>query len=129
MEKDNLMEIIEKGKIEYLDKSIDVNKLIWNDHPSYAGVSLKHLISGQETEGRFSCHLVRVDARHEIGEHIHEDKWELHEVIYGSGKCIMLDKEIPYQPGTAALIPAGIKHRVIAEQGTLYLLAKFVPAL
>jgi len=53
----------------------------------------------------------------------------LHEVIYGSGKCIMLDKEIPYQPGTAALIPAGIKHRVIAEQGTLYLLAKFVPAL
>jgi hypothetical protein len=54
MEKDNLMEIIEKGKIEYLDKSIDVNKLIWNDHPSYAGVSLKHLVSGQETEGRFN---------------------------------------------------------------------------
>lgn len=53
----------------------------------------------------------------------------MHEVIYGSGKCIMLDKEIPYQPGIVALIPAGIKHRVIAEQGTLYLLAKFVPAL
>lgn len=48
MENDTVMEIIEKGKIEYLDKSIDVNTLIWNDHPSYAGVSLKHLVRGKK---------------------------------------------------------------------------------
>ena len=129
METELLLSIIEQGRIEYSDKTVDVSSLIWNPHPAYAGVSLKHLVTGQDTEGKFSCHLVRIEAGYEIGEHIHEGKWELHEVIYGDGNCIILDREISYQPGIEAVIPADIKHRVIANESDLYFLAKFVPAL
>ncbi len=124
-----LLKRINEGKVVFIDRGINARDLPWNEHPSFRGVYLKHLVKGEDTEGRFSCHIVKIGKGFEIGEHIHEGKWELHEVIEGSGKCILVDKEVKYQPGVSAVIPAGLVHRVVAPENDLYLLAKFVPAL
>ena len=103
--------------------------LAWNSHPSFDGVSLKHLITGRDTGGRFSAHLVRLEPGAEIGDHVHEANWELHEVAEGSGHCVLDGRRIPYEPGVAAIMPENAPHSVRAGEDGLCLLAKFVPAL
>ncbi len=120
---------IDEGKIIYTGCEVDVKSIEWNPHPAFIGVFLKHLVKGELTGNKFSCHLVKVNSGCEIGEHVHEDKWELHEVIGGAGKGFLIDKEIPFEPGVSVVIPEGVKHKVIAGEGGLYLLAKFIPAL
>ncbi|MEW6618883.1 MAG: cupin domain-containing protein [bacterium] len=120
---------VEEGKIVYFEKEVNVKDLEWNAHSVFKGVSLKHLVKGESTNGKFSCHLVKVESGCQIGEHIHEDKWELHEIIGGKGKGILANKEIFYEVGVSVVIPEGKKHKVIAAEEDLYLLAKFVPAL
>jgi len=92
-------------------------------------VYLKHLVKGELTGGRLSCHLIQIKAGHAIGDHLHPDKWELHEIIEGSGTGVVNGEEIAYTPGVMSVIPEGISHKVIAGQREMYLLAKFVPAL
>jgi len=129
MSTNEIVKKIEEGKIVYLNKEQETASLKWNAHPTFKGVSLKHLIKGEETNSKFSCHLVKVEKGCEIGEHIHEGKWELHEIVGGSGKGILAEKEILYTIGVSTVIPEGIKHRVIAGEEDLYIMAKFVPAL
>ena len=124
----DILNMFNEGRIVLGSKEIVVNQLPWNEHPTFSGVALKHLITGKDTDYKFSSHIVRIKAGCEIGNHIHEGKWELHEVIQGSGKCIISDQQISYSAGTIATIPADIPHRVQANED-LYLLAKFVPAL
>ncbi|MBU1599354.1 cupin [bacterium] len=121
---------LQEGKVVYLEKEVDVKSLDWNAHPTFSkGVSLKHLIKGESTGGKFSCHLVKIESNCEIGEHIHADKWELHEIIEGTGKGILADKEVCYKLGVCVVIPEGIKHKVIAGERDLCFLSKFIPAL
>ena len=123
--------IVEKfilGKAVHKDKEIDIGKLEWNKN-SNKGVYLKHIIKGEDTEGKFSCHIVKIETGCEIGNHIHANNWELHEVIDGEGKCVLGDKEVDYSVGVISVIPQGIEHKVIAVNGDLYLFAKFIPAL
>ena len=116
------------GRVVYQNKKIDIEKLEWNKNANN-GVYLKHIIKGEDTEGKFSCHIVKIESNCEIGQHIHEGSWELHEVIAGEGKCFLEAKEIDYSVGTISVIPAGMGHKVLAVNGDLYLFAKFVPAL
>ncbi len=37
---------------------------------------------------QLSCHLVKINPECEIGDHIHENNLEIHEIIYGSGTGI-----------------------------------------
>ena len=98
-------------------------------HPSFKGVAMKLLVSGEETGGRLSCHEVRVDAGCELALHAHEGKLELHEVIGGSGTAYRGDETMTYLPGTVAVIDADVKHRVVAGAEGIIILAKFTPAL
>lgn len=125
----DILAAIQEGAVFCTSDKIIVKDISWNDHPSFSGVALKHLITAKDTEGKFSSHLVRVTSGCEIGEHIHEGKWELHEVIKGNGKCIIEGKEFNYCEGITAVIPADIPHIVKAGGDDLYILAKFVPAL
>ena len=119
----------EQGTIITPETRQTIGDLPWNKHATCEGVFLKHLITGAATNGQFSCHLVRVQAGHEISEHIHARNWELHEVVAGEGRGFLHGAELTYQPGNTIVIPLGEKHRVIAEKDDLYLWAKFVPAL
>jgi quercetin dioxygenase-like cupin family protein len=107
----------------------NVSELSWNIHPKFAGVALKHLVTGADTKGKFSSHIVRIQAGCEIGEHLHPGQWELHEVLQGQGTCLIEGKTIAYAVGTSNVIPADEPHSVQARETDLYLLAEFVPAL
>ena len=120
---------IEAGKIVCLENEMDATQLECNAHAKCKGVSLKHLVTDKSTGGKLSCHLVRIQAGCEISEHVHPDKLELHEILSGQGKGILVHKEIPYLAGTYVVISANAPHRVIAGEEDVYLLAKFTPAL
>ncbi|NMM65753.1 cupin domain-containing protein [Clostridium sp. P21] len=125
---DSIVKVFNGGKVIYQNKEINIEKLEWNKNPN-KGVYLKHIVKGEDTAGKFSCHIVKIESGCEIGQHIHEGNWELHEVIDGEGKCFLEDKEIIYSIGTLSVIPQGIQHKVKAVNGDLYLFAKFIPAL
>ena len=111
----------------------DINGIIasepWNKHVKFQGVCMKDIITGTGTEGAFSVHFVKIESRCSIGEHLHEGKAELHEIIAGSGNCFIDGKEVFYSPGDFALIPCDTLHSVTAGDNGLFLIAKFVPAL
>lgn len=120
---------IEHGSIFTSQLSVETETVPWNKHATCPGVYLKHLVKGSQTDGKFSCHLVKVEAGCVISEHIHADNWETHEIIAGNAVGYLEKTEIAYTPGTMAVIPAGRQHRVKAGSEDLIIRATFVPAL
>lgn len=123
------LEALEAAKIIGLSYETETAHLNWNPHPKCRGVALKHLLTGEFTDGKLSCHLVHIQAGCEISEHIHAGQFELHEVLSGQGVGTLVEKNIPYLPGTTIIIPANKPHKVVAGKDDMYLLAKFTPAL
>ncbi len=103
--------------------------LPWVPHTKFAGVYLKHLITGADTDGLFSIHLVYVEKGCEIGTHTHNPQWEVHNVVQGSARAWLGDEELHYTKGTLVAVPKGIPHRVLAEDEAVVIMAKFVPPL
>ncbi|MFA7620899.1 MAG: cupin domain-containing protein [Aminobacteriaceae bacterium] len=103
--------------------------LEWKKHPIFDGVELKHLVTGEQTGGAFSFHLVRIAPGKAIELHVHETQLETHEVIAGRGMCLNDGTEIPYNAGTISFFPVGVPHEVRAGEEGLSLFAKFFPAL
>lgn len=101
----------------------------WTAHPTFAGVWMKHLVRGGQTNGLLSCHLVRLDPGCELESHVHETQWELHEVAQGGGQAELSGVGMAYAPGVITVIPQGEAHQVRAGVDGLWLLAKFFPAL
>lgn len=120
---------LSEGNIVYTDKELKVKDLEWNPHPSFAGVFLKHLVKGDSSDGKFSCHLIRIKDGFEIGEHIHDGKWEFINIVGGEGKGEIAGKEIVCELGVSLVVPENVKHRIVADHGDVFLLAKFIPAL
>ncbi|MDO9325123.1 MAG: cupin domain-containing protein [Methanoregula sp.] len=110
-------------------QTIPAESLPWNPHPKFAGVSLKHLVTGKDTGGRLSLHHVRVDPGCAIGDHTHAGQVEIHDVLAGSGTCTLEGRVIPYAPGIVGVMPADQVHRVEAGTAGLLLLATFSPSL
>jgi quercetin dioxygenase-like cupin family protein len=117
------------GSTTYKDRDDATGEIPWYEHPKFNGVYLKHIIKGADTGGMLSCHIVRIDPHAVLEDHVHEDQWELHEVIEGEGTFVLESRETPYHPGRMGIIPKGTKHKVIAGEDGLFLLAKFFPAL
>ena len=129
MDPNVIAEAIDQGLTFLPQKALENKELAWNAHVTFKGVWLKHFIKGENTDQQFSYHLVKVAAGCEIGEHVHEINCELHTVIAGAGRSFLDETAIDYYPGIVAVIPKGLKHRVIAGDADLYLLATFIPAL
>ncbi|MBS1188043.1 MAG: hypothetical protein H6R04_2061 [Burkholderiaceae bacterium] len=113
----------------FISSEKQIADLPWNQHPVFAGVALKHLITGQETNGQMSQHLVRIEPNCAIGNHTHATQWELHQVLAGAGETAMRNKTIPYAIGTISTIPLGEEHEVRASGEGMMLLATFSPPL
>jgi quercetin dioxygenase-like cupin family protein len=76
---------------------VELNKtdnIEWQKHPKFNGVFTKGLFSGKDSNNNLSAMLVKIEPNCEIGNHIHEGKAELHEVIYGEGVTLVNDKDI-----------------------------------
>ncbi|MDP2798165.1 MAG: cupin domain-containing protein [Methanoregula sp.] len=110
-------------------RTVPTDSLPWNPHPKFAGVSLKHLVTGKDTGGRLSLHHVRIDPGCAIGDHAHAGMVETHDVIAGSGTCTLEGSVIPYAPGIVGVMPANQVHRVEAGDNGMLLLATFSPPL
>ena len=117
------------GKINTVTNNIEAEDLVFNPHPTFSGVALKHLVSGQETENRLSCHLVKIDPNCCLGRHLHPDHLEIHEVIAGSGTFEIDTNTGSYSTGSVGIIPVGMTHKVVAGADGLFILATFSPAL
>lgn len=122
-------ELAVNGTIATIEGTISSAEQPWNPHPAFEGVHLKHIITGNNTDGQLSCHIVRIDPGCTLESHIHENQWELHEIIEGSGEAKLKTKTMSYHPGKSAIIPKGEIHSVQAGKKGLTLLAKFFPAL
>lgn len=125
----DIFELFTNGKLALPEKEVCFDGLEWSKHPAFKGVELKHIITARDTNGEFSYHLVRIAPNCRIGEHIHENQLETHEVIKGSGNCVNAGISIPYEAGTISIMQAGVVHEVIAGAEGLCLFAKFMPAL
>ncbi|PKL69309.1 MAG: cupin [Methanomicrobiales archaeon HGW-Methanomicrobiales-1] len=110
-------------------RTVPTASLPWNPHPKFAGVSLKHFVTGKDTGGRLSLHHVRIDPGCTIGDHAHAGQIEIHDVIAGNGTCTLESSVIPYAPGIVGVMPADRVHRINAGDGGLLLLATFSPPL
>ena len=117
------------GRLVIPEKTIMFDQIEWSKHPTFEGVELKHIVTGNDTEGKFSYHLVRIASGKAIKNHIHETQLETHEIIAGFGTCINDGKKLKYEAGVISIIPAKIPHEVVAGEDGLYLFAKFMPAL
>ena len=117
------------GKLLLPDGAVAFETFPWSKHSVFEGVELKHIVTSEKTDGRFSFHLVRIAPNKKIGNHIHEKQLETHEVIAGTGICVNNGAELPYATGVISIFPAGVPHEVIAGENGLYLFAKFMPAL
>jgi quercetin dioxygenase-like cupin family protein len=110
-------------------QTITTESLPWNPHPKFAGVSLRHLVTGKDTGGRLSLHHVRIDPGCTIGDHTHVGQVEIHDVLTGAGTCTLAGRVISYTPGVTGVMPADQVHRVDAGKDGMLLLATFVPPL
>ncbi len=126
---ENLFEKFDNGQLLLPETSKSFDSLEWNKHQAFEGVELKHIVTAAETNGEYSYHLVRIAPNKIIGNHIHSEQTETHEVICGNGICINEGKKITYTPGTISIMRLGTPHEVIAGNEGLYLFAKFIPAL
>ncbi|MBN1499824.1 MAG: cupin domain-containing protein [Spirochaetes bacterium] len=123
-------DLFENGVIYINGKEINtVSDLQWINHPKFAGVLMKNLFCGKESNDNMSAMIVKIDPHHEIGTHVHEGKSELHEVISGEGIAEVGDVQINYRPGVISLIPSDLPHSVRAGDSGIVLLAKFTPPL
>lgn len=129
MEAKDISACLANGGITLWDRTAEGGDISWKEHPKFKGVFLKHLITGADTEGKLSCHLVRVDPHCLLDEHEHPEQWELHEVIRGKGVFLMNFRETAYRVGSMAVIPPGTRHKVLTGKDGLVLLAKFFPTL
>lgn len=120
---------LSEGKVVYIDQDLAVTELEWHPHPSFTGVFLKHLVKGDTSDGKFSCHLIRIKDGFEIGEHVHDDKMEFINILGGVGQGEIAGKKFVCELGVSMVVPEKIKHRIAAGSGDVYLLAKFIPAL
>lgn len=126
---ENIFEKFNGGRLVIPNAEKDFSQLEWNKHPTFDGVELKHIVTASDTGGSFSYHLVRIAPNMKIGNHVHKEQTETHEVIGGSGVCINEGKEIAYSTGVISIMKADTPHEVIAGGEGLYLFAKFIPAL
>ncbi len=122
--------IFQNGILYINGKKIEnVQDIEWDKHPRFEGVFTKNIFTGKDSSNCISAMMVKIEPDCEIGNHIHQGKAELHEIISGSGFGTVGGDKIEYKPGIISLIPADINHSVKAGAAGLMLLAKFTPAL
>jgi quercetin dioxygenase-like cupin family protein len=125
----DIARILDQGQVVFPDNKQDIDAKPWYTPPGWIGVSLKDIISGSETGGAFSYHLVRINKHCEVPSHSHDTQWELNVILNGNGSFILQEQEIPVTIGQTFATPPGVTHTVQAGNSDLVLSAVFVPAL
>jgi quercetin dioxygenase-like cupin family protein len=117
------------GTLYFQERSEEIEKMEWVPHPKFEGAFMKHLVKGADNDHLASCHLVRINPGYQLSDHIHENEWEYHHIIEGEGTGYLDGREMTYTPGKIAIIPKGMRHKVLAGDDGIVILATFLPAL
>lgn len=115
-----------QGRLHAGAHTANLEAVPWKEHKDFPGVFLKAVLTEEHTDSPLSCVLVRIEPGCRIGLHRHPASVELHEVIAGDGVCLLEGVEMPYAPGSLAVMPRNTAHEVLAGAGGLCLFAKFV---
>lgn len=129
MEQGDIFKAFDHGRIAFPDREIDAATLPWRPNPTFKGVFGKELVSAADTNGAFSCLLIKIEKGGEVSEHSHGTQWEYNEVLGGHGTFGFGDKRSNCKPGDSYVNPPGVPHSVAAPKEDLYIFAKFAPAL
>jgi quercetin dioxygenase-like cupin family protein len=129
MDPKRIADIVEQGAVLFPGFETDIAEIPWSPHSKWKGVFLKDLVTGKETDGKLSYHLVRIPADCEVGDHDHKTQWEWNLIISGTGVFVIGDKEVTIMPGQSFVAPPGVHHIVSAGDEDLLVLAVFTPAL
>lgn len=125
----NINNCFENGQIGTISEILKSSDKPFNPHPKFKGVYLKNLVTGDMTDNKISCHLVKVEPFCTLDTHVHENSLEIHEVIFGNATCYIGENKINYNVGSIGVIPANVMHKVEAGENGIYILAKFTPAV
>lgn len=125
----SISELFEQGVVLFPDIEVRAAEKQWYASPAWPGIFMKDLVTGKETGGAFSYHLMRVDRNHEIPDHAHETQWAWNVVLGGTGSFVLGGRQVPVEVGQTFVTPPRIHHAVSAGDDELLLLAIFVPAL
>jgi len=129
MEQQDLSELFEKGAVLFPDLEVRAAERPWNASPAWNGVFVKDLVTGKETGGAFSYHLMRVERNCEIPDHDHETQWSWNVVLRGAGSFVLGGRRVPVEVGQTFITPPHVHHAVSAGDDEILLLAIFAPAL
>jgi len=129
MGQQDLLELFEHGTVLFPDLEVRAAEKPWYASPTWKGVFLKDLVTGKETGGAFSYHLMRVERNSEIPDHAHETQWSWNVVLGGTGLFVLGGRRVPVEVGQTFVTPPQVHHAVSAGDDELSLLAIFVPAL
>lgn len=129
MEQQHVSDLFEQGVVLFPRHEIKAVTRPWYSHPAWNGVYLKDLVTGKETGGKFSYHIVRIEKGCEVADHNHEDLWEWNVILNGKGVFTLDNTENATKPGQTFATPPGTHHTVSAGNEELSLLALFIPAL
>lgn len=129
MVQQDISALFEQGAVLFPDLEVRGAERPWYAPPAWTGVFLKDLVTGKETGGVFSYHLMRVERNREIPDHAHETQWSWNVILGGTGSFILGERQVLVEVGQTFVTPPRIHHAVSAGDTGIMLLAIFVPAL
>ncbi|MEA3470611.1 MAG: cupin domain-containing protein [Thermodesulfobacteriota bacterium] len=109
----------------------NTENLPWEDHPSVKNVSIKKMITREQFgEESPSIIMVKIPARVEVPEHIHEKSEDILFILFGRG-TMWIDEigEVTLQKGTVVCIPRNTKHRIFDVSEELLVYDVFSPGI
>lgn len=125
----DITEPLEQGAVIFPDLEVRAAERPWYTPPAWKGVFLKDLVTGKETGGAFSYHLMRIERGSEIPDHDHETQWSWNVVLRGVGSFVLGGRRVPVEVGQTFITPPRVHHAVRAGDDEIVLLAIFAPAL
>jgi quercetin dioxygenase-like cupin family protein len=108
---------------------VDAHAGEWAEHPRFAGVLLKGLLTGADN-ALASVNVVRLPAGHEIPHHTHPKHVETAYVLSGAGMFWLGETEVPFRAGQIVAVPMGTVHGLRnPSHQDMELLSVFTPPL
>lgn len=106
---------------------VDAAKVEWGDHPRFAGVQMKALLTKADN-ALANVSLVRVPLGSEVGWHLHAAQVETVYLLRGHAMLTLGETDSELLPGYIVAIPIGARHKLrnIGDEAA-ELLATFTP--
>ena len=109
---------------------IHENDVAWTPHPSgLAGVEMKKLRSGRNSEFQESIAIVRINAGAVVPSHVHQNEDDNLYILSGKGRMKVGSELYELIKGSQISVPAGIQHEIFDVDEDLFVYDVFAPGI